>query len=379
MRFSFPERLSSNGFLRVSELSPLFSSGARGNGLFSTPSAAALCMLRAALALALAALVKSDYLLTQFFPGDGGCVGEALPGEITNGVCSYTATQAANPFSSFVCISPTAYNTSYYSTISCSGAPNNSVVQQLNFCQMNGDFGRGFVNQVCLSGVFDPGTSPIPVFSNDHYNIAPGSPGAATCPPTVGSGVAFYSRFYINNFALGVCEPAKRGRPEKNRSTAATETSNSYIVTCNPNNAHTLRVQGFRTLDCSGPEDPPSVDESGCGKESETVLYLLNPGTQCLSPPPASSTSGASLSPAGLIGVGVGIGLMVAALAFAAHALFRNYYYLPLGAGTDAAQSGRARSLPSDTSKEAAAAAASMPLLSSGGGKAARTGGQFKM
>jgi hypothetical protein len=324
-------------------------------------------MLRAALALALAALVKSDYLLTQFFPGDGGCVGEARPAEITNGACFYAPqVDPNNPFSRFTCISPTAYNTSSYSTISCTGALINSDVRQVGGCESGGDrFGRGFINHVCLSETLDPETWPIPdsIYAVDQYNIVPGSSGAATCPPTVGPGVVFSSRFYPHNIALGVCEPTSRF-------------PYSIIISCNPYNAHTLRLQVFPTVDCSGPEDPSSYDESGCTKESETVVSLFNPGTLCMSPPPASSTSGASLlSPAGLIGVGVGIGLTVAALAFAAHALFRNYY-LPLG--TDAGQLGRARSLPSNTSREAAAAAAaSLPLLASG--KAARAGGQFKM
>ena len=328
-------------------------------------------MRRAALALALAARASSDYLLTQFFPGDGGCVGEAQPAEVRNGECIYVPeVDPAKPFSHFQCISPTTYNTSVFSTTLCAGAPTDFVVRQVGGCENAGDLGRGFKNQVCLSETFDP-TSRVPELASDQYNILPGSPGAATCPPTIGSGVVFYSRFYTN-FALNVCEPAKKGR-----SNITSQSPNSYIFSCNPYNTNTGRVQGFQTFDCSGPEDPSPYDNAGCAKESETFVTLENPGTQCLSPP-ASSSSGASLSPAGLIGIGAGIGLTVAALAFAAHAFFRRYR--PTGAGAGAGRADiadRARSLP--LIAVAAAAAASTPLLASGGGKAARTGGQFTM
>lgn len=335
-------------------------------------------MLRTVLVLALAALTRGDYLLSQIFPFPAeGCVGEPQPSSIFNGACYpfiYKGDGELAYYSPVACNSQTSYNISYYRTASCTGTPFNVITEDVNVYNGCKDGPSGFTNMVCVPGTFSPATPLGPsLFYLDNYYVSEDAPGAATCPPG-GDGVTLIQRVIID--ATG-----------QRLNTCTRNTNDSYILSCNSLNAFSLRVQLFGTLDCSGPEQPSGYDDRGCTNQSfgslpsfssfptgaltEPIPYrsrqvlFLNAGTQCLSPPPTPPAAAAagSLSPAGLIGIGAGGGLAVAALAFAAHALYRRYRPL----SSSAAPADRARSLPlTANSRETAAAAASTPLLASG-------------
>jgi hypothetical protein len=277
-----------------------------------------------------------------------------VPYTVDAGAC----TQAGDStWAKLFCASSTSLNFSSYTNAQCSGIPIASTPVNSDFsCKANSNSG-GYFSSVCVPGAFDP-VPPQPYLSQDVYIVDdPNSAGGRTCPPTLGSGVQLYVRQYINTF---------NERITLNECSLINDGQMSVYVSCDQRDARTVLIEQYNNSVCSG--DATDIID-GCRDISNrksggatflasklpgshalvgyTNIVFSNAGTLCERPGPASAAA-ASLSTAGIVGIGAVVGLASATLALVA-----NYAYQ---------RSLVQRSRPADTA----------PLLHAGVGMVAR-------
>jgi hypothetical protein len=280
------------------------------------------------------ALARADFVLNSLF-ADPNCAGDSVPLTVDAGACNPVDD---NFWQKLVCNSSSSINFNTYDNAQCAGTPISSFPNPSNAysCTYSSEL-AGFMKAMCVSAPFDP-EQPQPYLSQDLYIVNRGSAGGATCPPTLGSGVQLYVRQYFSNikeqFTLGECNVFNNGK------------SSAYID-CDPRDQRTLLLEQFdNSPDCTG--DANSVYD-GCQNASgkKTMKFLpsmlsssnvgvgapvqydqivfMNAGTLCLTPQPTPQPpprAAASLSTAGIVGIGAVVGLASATLALVA-----NYAY----------------------------------------------------
>ena len=295
-----------------------------------------LVRLRTLLFLPLALLARADYVLTSRFAASD-CTGESVPLTVDGGACLQSGDST---WEKKVCASSSSVNTSVYNNAQCSGTPITTIPtsNSLSTCTYSDSF-AAYAKGVCMMGSFDP-VPPQPFISGDAYIVDRGSAGGATCPPTLGSGVQFYSRQYINTIkekvTLNECALIDDGKA-------------SIFISCDPLYPQSsLLIQRFdNSPDCTGDatyvsagcqnnsiKDPSTFTSKWPGNVmvsavGESVIFDLvlfnNAGKLCLPPPaPAPApAAAASLSTTSIVGIGAAVSLTTAALALAANYFFQ--------------------------------------------------------
>jgi hypothetical protein len=285
-------------------------------------------------ALLWALLARADYVITSRYAASD-CTGEPVPLLVDADPCL--------PFKDgswtklVVCTSATSYNVSTYTNAQCAGIPAVSTPNSDSFsaCTYSDIFGA-YTKGVCRFGSFDPAPPP-PFFSTDLYSVDRGSAGGATCPPTLGSGVQLYGRRAFAN--------TKEGKPFALNECLLADDGTSAFISCYPRYPGSLLIQQYdSSQDCTGeatlifaglqnnsnynavasfvskklPGDD-IVSVLGGSVSDPDLIFFLNAGPFCYPPP---SPAVASVSTAGVAGIGAAVGLTTAALVLAA-----NFFY----------------------------------------------------
>lgn len=286
--------------------------------------------LRACFLCLCLALARADFVLNSLF-ADPNCAGDSVPINVDAGPCMQVGD---NFWQKSVCNSSSSINFNTYDNAQCAGTPISSFPNPSNAysCTYSSEL-AGFIKAMCVSAPFDP-EPPQPYLSQDLYIVNRGSAGGATCPPTLGSGVQLYVRRYFSSIAekitLNECALLDGGK-------------SSVYISCDPRDQRTLLIEQFDSQDCTG---VATYVYDGCQNSSNVkamttfasalpgsnvavgspVLFdqiiFSNAGTLCLPPGPAQPAAAASLSTAGIVGIGAVVGLASAALALVA-----NYAY----------------------------------------------------